>query len=72
MGWIPDKCLIPELLHKIGKSQRWLANKVGDSESQVSQYVIMYRIMNLQTAKRYAEALNCLIDDLYIWRFKKE
>lgn len=70
--WEPVKCLIPQRLHNIGKTQRWLANVSGDSEKTVSHYVTLHRLLGMKKAKKYASILKCRIDDLYEWRYEDQ
>lgn len=68
MGWEPDKCLIPELLHKIGKTQQWLSEQTGISPQRISDYATKRVVMGIGIAKMIAELLNCHIDNLYTWK----
>lgn len=63
----PVKCLVPQHLRKMKKTQRWLAKRLGESEQQVSNYVNMERILGLIKAKKWATILGCTIDELYLW-----
>ena len=67
MDWVPVKCLVPQRLKELGKTQRWLAAEVGETEQQVSDICTMRRNLGIGRAKKYAEALNCKIDDLYVF-----
>lgn len=62
---VPIRCRIPELVHKIGKTQRWLAGEVGISKQQMSDYVHMRNILGLVIANRIATILGVSIDELY-------
>ena len=61
------RCLLPRLLKKAKISQYAFADKVGMSESTISQYVNNRRIMSLDNAKTIANELGVHIDDLYEW-----
>ena len=61
------RCLLPQLLKKAKLSQYAFAEKVGMSESTISQYVNNKRIMSLENAKTIANGLGVHIDDLYEW-----
>ncbi|WP_082423063.1 helix-turn-helix domain-containing protein [Paenibacillus dakarensis] len=67
MVYQPGRCLLKQLLHKIGKDQQWLCDVTGISKSQISMYVNNRRIMTLPTAMTIAAAIGCTIDDLYEW-----
>lgn len=66
----PVKCLVPQHLRRLKKTQRWFAKKVGESEQQVSNYIKMERLPGIAKAKKWATILECTIDDLYQWRFE--
>lgn len=67
MVYQPGRCLLKQLLHKIGKDQQWLSDVTGISKSQISMYAMNRRIMTLPTAMTIASAIGCSIDDLYEW-----
>lgn len=67
MVYQPGRCLLKQLLRKIGKDQQWLSDVTGMSKSQISMYVNNHRIMTVATAKTIAVAIGCKIDDLYEW-----
>lgn len=64
------RCRIPTLLHRIGKTQSWLAGATGFSKSRISDYVNLRNgeVMSMRTAVIIAHILGCKIDDLYEWR----
>ncbi|MFB7817383.1 helix-turn-helix transcriptional regulator [Paenibacillus chitinolyticus] len=68
MVFEPEQCLIPELLHKIGKTQQWLADETGISRQRISDYSNLRHEMGISAAKTIAHAFGCSIDDLYTWR----
>lgn len=72
MELVPVRCRVPQLLIKIGKDQRWLANESGKAESKISDYCAMRSIMNLRTAALLARILKCKIDDIYVWEWQKK
>lgn len=61
------RCLVRSLLRQRGMTQQQLAEKIGMTKQQVSVYVTNEQQMSLKTARRFALALNCHIDDLYEW-----
>ena len=63
---------IPQLLAKIGKDRKWLAEKSGMSRQQLSDYINLRFIMHLNKAKLIAELLDVKIDDLYEWEWREE
>lgn len=68
----PISCRIPELVHRIGKTQQWLADQSGMSKQQLSNYINMNNLMGLVNAKKIAVLLNVTIDDLYVWERQLE
>jgi transcriptional regulator with XRE-family HTH domain len=68
MDPIPVKCLVPQHLRRIKKTQRWFAGKAGETEQQVSNYVNMVRLLGITKAKKWATILDCTIDELYLWK----
>jgi plasmid maintenance system antidote protein VapI len=67
MVYKPGRCLLKQLLHKIGRDQQWLSDKTGISKTQISMYATNTRVMTIATAKTIAEAIGSSIDDLYEW-----
>lgn len=67
MVYKPGRCLLKQLLHKIGKDQQWLCDVTGISKTQISMYATNSRIMTIATAKTISKAIGCSIDDLYEW-----
>ncbi|MNO54445.1 helix-turn-helix protein [compost metagenome] len=67
MVYKPGRCLLKQLLRKIGKDQQWLSDVTGISKAQISMYATNNRIMTLSTAMTIAKAIKCSIDDLYEW-----
>lgn len=65
---VPVRCRIPELLHRIGQNQQWLAFEIEVSESRISEICNLkeYNI-SIRRAKRIANSLGCSIDDLFEW-----
>jgi DNA-binding XRE family transcriptional regulator len=70
MEYVPVRCRIPELLLRIGKDQKWLADETGKSQQKISDYCNMRDVMNLRTAALIAFVLRCRIDDLYVWEWR--
>lgn len=68
----PVKCLVPQHLRKIKKTQRWFAKQVGESEQQVSNYVKLERMLGIIKAKKWATVLDCTIDELYLWEIVED
>lgn len=73
MDLVPVRCHIPELLHKIGKTQRWLADRTGYSEQRISD-IVKLRVLyiRLSTAIIIATALGCRVDDLFSWEWRQQ
>lgn len=67
MVYKPGRCLLKQLLLRIGKDQQWLSDVTGISKAQISMYANNRRIMTIATAKTIAEAIGYSIDDLYEW-----
>jgi len=68
MGLEPRRCLIPDLLDKLGWTQRQLSEHSGVHEKKISKYVTMkVRHMPLGDAIPIAEALGVTERMLYEW-----
>lgn len=67
MVLVPVKCRVPDILIRIGKDQKWLADQTGKSQQKISDYCNLRDVMNLRTAAHIAFVLRCKIDDLYVW-----
>lgn len=61
------RCLIKDRLRIVKLTQQELADKLGMSKTQISDYANDHRKMSLKTARKVAQALDCHIDDLYEW-----
>ncbi|MRX54650.1 helix-turn-helix domain-containing protein [Bacillus idriensis] len=61
------RCRIPDLCKRNGITQAQLALRVGLPPQQITDYVSLRHLPNVQCAKRIANALHCCIDDLYEW-----
>lgn len=72
MDLVPIRCLIPKHLRKIGKTQQWLADRVGLSKQHMSDYINMRHIMGMVIAKKIANELGVEIDSLYDWEWQQE
>ena len=62
------KCLLADRLKKADLTQSELAEITNIPKSQISEYVNNKHTMSLITAYTISEALNCHIEDLYIWK----
>lgn len=65
---VPVRCRIPELLHRLGKNQQWLADMMGIDKSRISEIVNLreYNI-SIPRARLIAHLLRCSMDDLFEW-----
>ncbi|MEK4328964.1 helix-turn-helix domain-containing protein [Paenibacillus sp. FSL R7-0312] len=83
MELVPVRCRIPELLVRRRKmesstsqikiNQQWLADKIGISKQQMSDYINLrsgYTSMSIQRAALIAYHLDCLQDDLFVWEWR--
>ncbi|QSF42707.1 helix-turn-helix domain-containing protein [Paenibacillus tianjinensis] len=81
MELVPVRCRIPELLVRLDKrlpstsqikiNQQWLADKIGISKQQMSDYInLRTGIMSIQRAALIAYHLDCQIDDLFEWEWR--
>lgn len=70
MGDDPVRCLIPDILKKIGKNQSWLADQIDLSRQEISDICKMRekRVVSLRKGRKIALTLKCKIDDLYEWK----
>jgi transcriptional regulator with XRE-family HTH domain len=69
MDVIVGRCLINDKLAKIGKTQTQLADELGMSRTQLSDYANNRMIMSLRVAKKLSLALKLnSVDELYEWR----
>lgn len=69
---VPIRCRIPDILHSIGKSQSWLADRTGLSKQRISDYVNLRRIPSLPIAYLIASVLKVNIEDLHVWEWQQE
>ena len=67
MAYRPGRCLLRQLLKERGKNQQWLSEVTGIDKYRISYYANNRGLMHLATAKTIAVALDCSIDDLYLW-----
>lgn len=72
MAYRVGRCLLRQHLSRIRKSQKWLAENTGFTESRISDYIRNQRQMSLPAAKSIAVAIGCTIDDLYEWEIVDE
>lgn len=72
MDFVPVSCHIPELLHKIGKNQRWLARQTDMSEQRVSD-IVNLRHPNIRTSTSIiiATAIGCTVEQLFTWAWRQ-
>lgn len=69
---VPVRSRIPEHLRRMGKTQQWLANQLGMSRQQLSDYVNLRHIIRLPKAREIAILLRVPIDELYVWEWREE
>lgn len=68
---IPVRCRIPELLHRLGKNQQWLADMLKVDKSRISDIVNLKEYkLSLPRAVLIAHLLRCSVDDLFEWDIK--
>lgn len=53
-------------LKEEGRTQRWIASKIGISETTLSKYVNDKRKPNYRIAELIAKLLNCKPDDIFL------
>lgn len=81
MELVPVRCRIPELIKRLARNQpptsqivinqQWLADKIGISKQQMSDYInLRTPNMGLQRARLIAYHLDCLVDDLFVWEWR--
>jgi putative transcriptional regulator len=63
----PIRCRIPELVHKLGKKQQWLADESGYSKQRISDICKMRYIPELEVLHHIASIIGCTSDELYEW-----
>ena len=56
---------IKEVIKKEGRKQKWIAEKIGVSETDVSSYIANRRKPNHERLTAMCRLLNCKIVDLY-------
>jgi transcriptional regulator with XRE-family HTH domain len=61
--------LLAERRKQKGLSQAKLAEKIGKTKSQISDWENDRFVMEIETAKAIAIVLDCVIDDLYEWGY---
>jgi transcriptional regulator with XRE-family HTH domain len=67
MAFLPGKCRLHILLNEKKISQQELADLIGMTRQQISNYANDFTKMSLGNAKTIADALHIHIDDLYNW-----
>lgn len=72
MEFVPVSCHIPELLQKIGKTQTWLAERVGISRQRVTDIVkLRHPGITFALALKIADALGCSVYALFTWGWRQ-
>ena len=56
---------IKEVIKREGRKQKWIADKIGVSETDVSSYIANRRKPNHERLTAMCRLLNCRIVDLY-------
>jgi len=59
--------VLKQRLAMLGKSQGWLSRETGITINHVNKIVNGYYNPQLLSAKKIAKALNCMIDDLWLF-----
>lgn len=67
----PISCRIPEHLDRLKQTQQWLSDQTGIPKQQLNDYIKMRHIMGIVVAKRIAEPLKVVIDELYVWKWQR-
>lgn len=67
MAYRPGKCQLPRLLKEKKLRLQDLADRIGMSKQQLSDYANNRSTMSLKNAKTIAAALKVKVDDLYEW-----
>lgn len=67
----PISCRIPEHLDRLKQSQQWLSDQTGIPKQQLNDYIKMRHIMGIVVAKKIAEVLRVVIDELYVWDWQR-
>jgi DNA-binding XRE family transcriptional regulator len=70
MAFRAGKCLLRLRLDQAGINQSELGRRVNLSPQMISHYIYNRKIMSLEIAKSIAAALNCNIEDLYVWEHR--
>jgi DNA-binding Xre family transcriptional regulator len=72
MELVPVSCHIPDLLHKIGKNQVWLAKEVGIRPQRVTDIVkLRHPGITFVLCLKIAGALGCSVYDLFTWGWRQ-
>lgn len=72
MVFVPIRCLIPNRLRHLRRTQQWLSEKTGIPKQRISDYIHLRVIMSLATAVIIARALEMHIEDIYVWEWRGE
>lgn len=57
---------IKDKIRKEGRTQAWIAEKVGISQTTLSKYVNNKRKPNYEVARKISIVLNCNPDDIFL------
>lgn len=60
------RCLIPERLRVMGRSQGWLSMVTGDARTYVNRICNGAALPLVSKAILYAKALNCTVEQLWV------
>lgn len=66
MALRPGRCLLNLRLKQKGMTQQELADRLGITQSAVSQFATMRYIMSYELAANVAHILGCRMEDLYM------
>lgn len=64
----PISCRIPEHLYRRRATNQWLADQVGITKQQLNGYITLRHMMGIVIARKIAQVLGVIIDDLYVWK----
>lgn len=68
---IPVRCRIPDLLHRLGKNQAWLADVTNINKTRISEICNLKEYnMSIRRATIIAHHLRCSVDDLIEWEWR--
>ncbi|UED78077.1 helix-turn-helix transcriptional regulator [Brevibacillus sp. DP1.3A] len=67
MSYQVGRCLLADRLKDAGMTPAELAEKLGMSLSQISEYIHNKRVMTLKNARTISEMLGCSMESMYEW-----